>query len=150
MKLVELEAAVVWPVDVPTFRQAREQSHTHSPAELDLIEAAISQAEQIVDAPFGDEIPKADVEHVATVIARLQTLPSDLFLKAEREAKEARIPNLRSGRCNVRDLDRLERIVVDAEQEMGRRVNELLGPLAANNSIDLTGAGSALEEGATA
>lgn len=148
VQLVEREADITWPVGVPSFREAREQDYMHTHDDLCAIEAALSNAEAAIDAPFPPLEPKPGAERVAKMIARLQALPSDLLAVVEAKAAEARVPNLRSARVTIRDLDSLEQIVTPLEAEAGDRagsVAELLGdlgddPALANALIALTGA----------
>lgn len=55
VKLAELDAAIAWPAGVPTFRQARESGHQFTVGDLELIEAALTEAEAATETPPSNE-----------------------------------------------------------------------------------------------
>lgn len=122
VKLAELNAAVVWPAGVQTFKEQRLSKHVYTHHELLAIEAALSDAEARIEAPFPPEEPRCDPERLAVMIARLEQIPKDLFDRAVEAAHKHLIPNLRSSNgISIRQLQLLEEIVVPLEQEAAQR-----------------------------
>jgi hypothetical protein len=131
--LIDRSAPLAWPSGVPTFRAARETGHTHTVAELDQIEAALSHAEATAEIPFTPDEPVASDDACAAMIARLEALPADLRAVVEAEARKQLVPNLRSGRALIRHLDSLDQVVTRLEAgaaQRGTEISVLLGDYA--------------------
>jgi hypothetical protein len=139
--LAERKAAVTWPTGVQTFKEQRLSQHIYTHHELLAIEAALSEAEKAVEAPFPPDEPACDAARLAVMIARLEQIPSDLFTQAVEASKKHLIPNLRTGKVSVRHLQLLEDIVTPLEAEAAQRTGaarNLLGEYGDDPNIGRT------------
>jgi len=129
VRLADLGAPVMWPTGVQSFKEQRLSKHVYTHDELLAIEAALSQAEKQVDAPFPPPEPDAHPNQVAVMAARLEALPADLLERAVAECKPHAIPHLRRGRLSIRHVEILETIVGPLEMEAAERANSARGLL---------------------
>lgn len=130
VKLADAQASISWPAGVQTFKEVRLSRHIYTHDELLRIEQALSDAEGAIEAEFPPPEPRCDPDLLARMIARLETLPKDLFDGIVVDAQREHIPNLRqSGGISIRHLQILEVLVDAAETETAARTNTARGLL---------------------
>jgi hypothetical protein len=119
--LAGMNAAVAWPIDVPTFKASTD----HTADQLATIERAIADAERLAQAPFPANDDPTDPRNIVVanddprvldLKRRLEMLPPDLAAGVRAENARAKAcPNLNTGRVTVAHLAALEPIVAAAE-----------------------------------
>lgn len=129
--------AAMWPAGVPTLRH-----DGHTLEQVEQIRTIVSQVEAAFGVPFGqpDPLAEAAAPEVRTALAdRLSNLPADLLDDVTAAAKEAGVPHVRTPLFSRAHADRLEPLLVAAEQEAASRQAELrrLGIEALDGDADL-------------
>jgi hypothetical protein len=129
--LAGMNAAVAWPIDVPTFKASTD----HTADQLATIERAIADAERLAQAPFPANDDPTDPRNIVVanddprvldLKRRLEMLPPDLAAGVRAENARAKAcPNLNTGRVTVAHLAALEPIVAAAEAEAMPRAKRI-------------------------
>lgn len=119
-----------WPAGVPTLKKSTE--HTHD--QMLAIQAAVSEAEQTVVAPFPERNDptdqtlirvEADDERAVDMRRRFACLPNDLQLGITTRLKGEKIPSLSSGNVTEAQLPGVEALLADAETTWAPRCQTL-------------------------
>jgi hypothetical protein len=142
--LAGMNAAVAWPIDVPTFKASTD----HTADQLATIERAIADAERLAQAPFPANDDPTDPRNIvvanddARVVdlkRRLEMLPPDLAAGVRAENARAKAcPNLNTGRITEAHLAALEPIVAAAEAEWMPRAKRITGAVALAESYGIS------------
>jgi hypothetical protein len=145
-ELVALNAQIAWPVEVPTFGQARDTGTTHTLHQLDLIEQAISLAEQAVGAPFPDQASPTDTRNRVTaddprvidILTRFDNLPADLRAAAANDAAAAGTRRFSTGSGTEQCVQSWHRILDVHEQEATTRAARITNAVAVLTDAGVT------------
>jgi hypothetical protein len=142
--LAGMNAAVAWPIDVPTFKASTD----HTADQLATIERAIADAERLAQAPFPANDDPTDPRNIvvanddARVVdlkRRLEMLPPDLAAGVRAEnARVKACPNLNTGRLTEAHLAALEPIVAAAEAEWMPRAKRITDAVALAESYGIS------------